>query len=196
MKIAHILAAAAFALATTSAPSQAMTVVQSVQGCFGSSSCSLGSKATDHSLTFSASSTPTLADLGTFTLKDSGLFNGHLFNDETFNLDVKFSSPNILAQVTADVSGFITVLGGIVSIDFEPETFTAGGNTYTFSVNDLLLDPSLFRRSDVETLTGSLTMAAAAPEPSTWAMMILGFVGLGFMAHRRKRNAVGVALAQ
>jgi hypothetical protein len=29
---------------------------------------------------------------------------------------------------------------------------------------------------------------AAVPEPSTWAMMILGFVGLGFLAHRRKNN--------
>jgi hypothetical protein len=31
---------------------------------------------------------------------------------------------------------------------------------------------------------GSLT--AAVPEPSTWAMMILGFAGIGFMAYRRK----------
>jgi hypothetical protein len=29
---------------------------------------------------------------------------------------------------------------------------------------------------------------SAAPEPSTRAMMILGFVGLGFMAHRRKNS--------
>ena len=27
---------------------------------------------------------------------------------------------------------------------------------------------------------------AAVPEPSTWAMMIFGFLGLGFMAARRK----------
>jgi hypothetical protein len=33
---------------------------------------------------------------------------------------------------------------------------------------------------------------AAVPEPSTWAMMVLGFVGLGFMAHRR-RNQFAVA---
>jgi hypothetical protein len=26
----------------------------------------------------------------------------------------------------------------------------------------------------------------AVPEPSTWAMMILGFAGVGFMAYRRK----------
>jgi hypothetical protein len=28
----------------------------------------------------------------------------------------------------------------------------------------------------------------AVPEPSTWAMMILGFAGVGFMAYRRKRQ--------
>jgi outer membrane lipase/esterase len=28
----------------------------------------------------------------------------------------------------------------------------------------------------------------AVPEPSTWAMMILGFFGLGFMAHRRRNQ--------
>ena len=29
---------------------------------------------------------------------------------------------------------------------------------------------------------------AAVPEPSTWAMMILGFFGVGFMAYRRKNT--------
>jgi hypothetical protein len=28
-------------------------------------------------------------------------------------------------------------------------------------------------------------VTSAVPEPSTWAMMILGFAGLGFMAYRR-----------
>jgi hypothetical protein len=31
-----------------------------------------------------------------------------------------------------------------------------------------------------------ITLTAAVPEPSTWAMMILGFFGVGFMACRRK----------
>jgi hypothetical protein len=31
-----------------------------------------------------------------------------------------------------------------------------------------------------------ITPFAAVPEPSTWAMMILGFFGVGFMAYRRK----------
>jgi hypothetical protein len=29
-------------------------------------------------------------------------------------------------------------------------------------------------------------VVAAVPEPSTWAMMILGFAGIGFVAYRRK----------
>jgi hypothetical protein len=35
-----------------------------------------------------------------------------------------------------------------------------------------------------ETLTISVT--SGVPEPSTWAMMIFGFAGVGFMAYRRK----------
>jgi PEP-CTERM motif len=38
------------------------------------------------------------------------------------------------------------------------------------------------------------TVAPPVPEPSTWAMMILGFAGVGFMAYRRKRgNALTAA---
>jgi hypothetical protein len=33
---------------------------------------------------------------------------------------------------------------------------------------------------------GSLTVTAVVPEKSTWAMMILGFCGFGFMAHGGK----------
>jgi hypothetical protein len=34
---------------------------------------------------------------------------------------------------------------------------------------------------------------ATVPEPSTWAMMILGFFGLGFLAYRRKNSAIRFA---
>jgi hypothetical protein len=48
-------------------------------------------------------------------------------------------------------------------------------------------------------ITGdSLTItdiSAAVPEPSTWAMMLLGFGGLGFMAYRKKRNGSSLRLA-
>jgi hypothetical protein len=40
-----------------------------------------------------------------------------------------------------------------------------------------------------------LAGAPAAPEPSTWAMMILGFAGIGFMTYRRKRNGPALSVA-
>ena len=35
---------------------------------------------------------------------------------------------------------------------------------------------------------------AAVPEPSTWAMLVLGFAGVGFMAYRRQ-NKMGLRVA-
>jgi hypothetical protein len=38
-------------------------------------------------------------------------------------------------------------------------------------------------------------VVTGVPEPSTWAMMILGFTGVGFMAYRRKQNGPAFRLA-
>ncbi len=42
--------------------------------------------------------------------------------------------------------------------------------------------------------TPSILQVSAVPEPSTWAMMILGFLGVGFMAYRRKQNGPSLRL--
>jgi hypothetical protein len=36
---------------------------------------------------------------------------------------------------------------------------------------------------------------SAVPEPTTWAMMVLGFAGMGFLAYRRKQNGQALRLA-
>jgi PEP-CTERM motif len=47
---------------------------------------------------------------------------------------------------------------------------------------------------DGEPFLAGVTLATGAspavPEPSTWAMMLLGFAGLGFLSWRGSRNAV------
>jgi hypothetical protein len=43
-----------------------------------------------------------------------------------------------------------------------------------------------FEQDPLTVLT--LTTAAAAPEPSTWAMMVLGFAGLGYTGYKRARG--------
>jgi hypothetical protein len=40
-----------------------------------------------------------------------------------------------------------------------------------------------------EQTSGGITLLAAVPEPSTWAMMILGFFGVSFMVYRRRNQA-------
>ena len=71
---------------------------------------------------------------------------------------------------TATLTGFDPTFG-----NFDLTTQSAsGGGTFTFS---------------------STTVVAPVPEPSTWAMMILGFVGVGFMAYRRKDKLAGFRLA-
>jgi len=51
---------------------------------------------------------------------------------------------------------------------------------------------NLFEVNNANLANGTFTIEAAAPheaavpEPSTWAMIILGFAGVGFMAYRRK----------
>ena len=59
-----------------------------------------------------------------------------------------------------------------------PYNFVAqGGEQITSITFDAVL---------LQDLKGLSLNVGAVPEPSTWAMMILGFVGIGFMAYRRK----------
>jgi hypothetical protein len=48
---------------------------------------------------------------------------------------------------------------------------------------------------DVINFTLAESTVSPVPEPSTWAMMILGFVGVGFMAYRRKQNGQALRVA-
>jgi len=40
-----------------------------------------------------------------------------------------------------------------------------------------------------------LTQVGGVPEPSTWAMMVLGFAGVGFMAYRRRNQGSSFRIA-
>jgi hypothetical protein len=42
---------------------------------------------------------------------------------------------------------------------------------------------------DGSAISLTVTAVAAVPEPSTWAMMILGFAGVGYMTYRRRKVA-------
>jgi hypothetical protein len=47
-------------------------------------------------------------------------------------------------------------------------------------------NPFQYWSDNLTLLPTTVTLTNGVPEPSTWAMMILGFAGVGFMAYRRK----------
>jgi hypothetical protein len=63
----------------------------------------------------------------------------------------------------------------------ENYVFTATGTSETLTLSQSSL-------TQASPIIDNISIAAV-PEPSTWAMMLLGFFGLGFMAYRRKNNA-------
>jgi PEP-CTERM motif len=84
----------------------------------------------------------------------------------------------IFAQlnVGADGLGFTQFAGpDLFSGDPMHPTFNLG----TFNLTSIVSGPSTIAISEV----------ASAPEPSTWAMLILGAGGLGLLAHNRNRRA-------
>jgi hypothetical protein len=70
--------------------------------------------------------------------------------------------------------------------------------TYTFTdTSNFPEQPLLFLAYGSEpgsfiTLDGVSLISLPLPEPSTWAMMLLGFVGLGYAGYRRTRGAAAL----
>jgi hypothetical protein len=123
---------------------------------------------------------------------------------------------NLGAITAADITGFdlSTTLGA--SAEFTPANSTVTGNGLTATLTQLsfsfaagndfkISQPgALFELtpthaeldvggSGTGSRAASTIVASAVPEPSTWAMMILGFVGIGFMAYRRKSRVLRLA---
>jgi hypothetical protein len=76
-------------------------------------------------------------------------------------------------------------------------SFLASDGDQTHSFSGSLSGSSLFSLSDEGTLLldvgatvsgGQDVTVAIVPEPSTWAMMVIGFAGLGFAGYRRVRR--------
>jgi hypothetical protein len=150
-----------------------------------------------HSTTF------TFADLGISSASQLGLIVNLTENDDTvttagpysitltaFNLDGTISQTH-----TTDIGQVLVELGGGV-----------GGSGLVFGLDateQAALDLFMSQNAGLERFALSATFAgaqggvdviqvaeltAAIPEPSTWAMMILGFAGVGFMAYRRRNQ--------
>jgi hypothetical protein len=80
----------------------------------------------------------------------------------------------------------------------ESAPLTFNGSAYDASFSDLL-GPGTYYAEVTGTINarelgvgGTVTTTAAVPELGTWAMMALGFVGLGFAGYRSSRKNVAI----
>jgi hypothetical protein len=138
-----------------------------------------------------------LTSTGSFTTTTSGSFDRHFFtngHDDSQGFQTAIlTTNNLLANTTykitysGDDDVFLAVNGNVFSQD--------GGvhaigqlNTATFNTGaaDNPLEIFFADRYDVESEL-QFTISAV-PEPSTWAMMIIGFFSVGFLAYRRKET--------
>jgi len=72
--------------------------------------------------------------------------------------------------------------------------FIAGAAPYSFilNFNPLGSGPA---NAAADFVIDNIDVTVAVPEPATWAMMIMGFMGIGFLAYRRKSTPTSFRLA-
>jgi hypothetical protein len=83
-----------------------------------------------------------------------------------------------------------TVSGGQIT---DANYFATDAVTYAFGLNTG--GQNSLNSFEINLITGNSggfggVTYTAAPEPSTWAMMLIGFAGLGYAGHRARRSAL------
>jgi hypothetical protein len=194
------IAAATMMFAAAPAAAQ-VTFTGPTTGCFGAA-CAPGALAVNGGLTFNGGTFNQTTDntgflalggtsdgLGTFTL--TGLSD--TYTGDIFRLLVSFSAPTgtTPGSTTYDtlLQGTVTGVnaGGVfVNFDNAVRNFASSAGPFTFALNDV----SISSNSATQIISGQIQ--AAVPEPGTWAMMLLGFGGMG-VALRRRRKLTSIA---
>jgi PEP-CTERM motif len=186
-------------------------VVQAQATILSNSGFPIGAASASASLTYQMEIVPTPSFITQFV--------GHAVSAEVIlqgSYSPQLSSSTLLAEVSLTVTdesnNLIYTLDptdlGVYAVDLNlsvDDPFTVymtatafiGQNigTVTASIDPFfsIADPTLASEVQLVFSPGIGNVLSAVPEPSTWAMMLLGFAGIGFMAYRRKSKIALVA---
>ncbi|SHK60343.1 hypothetical protein SAMN05444321_0014 [Bradyrhizobium lablabi] len=120
-------------------------------------------------------------NFATVKLPDLGMshpYGLYLWNGTSFEFAQNLLANTLFNFGSGGVSQF-EILGIDPSLGLDPNNSTAFVTQVTFTGDGLF--------------TGTMTAITAVPELSTWAMLILGFAGLGFVSYRRKAKVASMA---
>jgi hypothetical protein len=113
--------------------------------------------------------------------------SSYTINQENFDVgSVTLNAGTYYFAVHSTSSAYSTYLSTGSTSSGAAET-PDGGLTWTGTYQT---HPSIAISLDSTALSSAVS---AVPEPSTWAMMLLGFAGVGFMGYRRRKSALAVA---
>ena len=201
--------AAALVLATfASAGAHAATITGLFDTGVDGSGTPLAEGATDTHWVLNGSDSPVVYDNPAYTLTSDARFiaaqadGGYTVNPNTYTLSFDLSGLNAAtAQLSgnfeADNYASVYLNDHLIAQDFQGTTtanfqsftpFSSGASNFVSGVNTLRFvvtdtgPPSAFL---VSGLSGTASVAGV-PEPATWAMMLLGFGGLGALVRRRR----------
>jgi PEP-CTERM motif len=113
----------------------------------------------------------------------------YTYNHQYITEDIKVALGNYSLTFTPSVDSSVTPGAPFEHVVLDFTTTSAGALSFA-AINPV----NAGQGTNVGPILDNVVLTAV-PEPSTWAMMILGFFGVGFMAYRRKSSASGLRLA-
>jgi hypothetical protein len=128
------------------------------------------------------------------TTDDFEVFIGGGFNPFSNYLGT-FPETFVSATFTGDVGG------NAVVDELDPSRASLGSVTISaapgggFFIDNRAAIFGVYTINGGDPITVPVALTVGAPEPSTWAMMLLGFGGFGFAGYRRRRKRAGAARA-
>jgi hypothetical protein len=161
-------------------------------------------------LSSSAAFATVVIPLGNLTPPVNVQLPPEVFNAGVFDLVATFyvftlANATSSASVTVNPSGplrgsltlFAEPLGTLLTpIDTAPLSYN--GSAYTASLSNFLIGPGAYYVEIAGDPSGEITVGGSVtilvvPEPSTWALMLVGFAGLAFAGYRGTRRGAPVA---
>jgi hypothetical protein len=139
-------------------------------------------------------------------LSGSFLFANPVFPRSIIWADPPFDTYGFVSEIT--LANLTLVDGSIISWDLSGQTFQAGcgsgpgcalGSTSveTTPTSDNSSQFSLFHAPGASNSGGGVwEQVAPVPEPSTWAMLLIGFAGIGFVAYRKNHRHEAAEIAE
>jgi opacity protein-like surface antigen len=136
------------------------------------------------------------ATFGAGNVSNAGAVLGQTFATTigaTYNLSFDYGvmggSGQTLSYSVASTSGPTYLAGSLFRSADNNLNTTFASNTFSFVATDTT---SVVRFNvdaatiSVDGILDNVSVSAAVPEPATWAMMLVGFAGLGFLRSRRR----------